>query len=96
MRLLGFLPFLLIGVVVGIIATHLFNRSPITAVANCVLGIFAAVCGLFLRDLFDFESGILSGFVAATVASCVVVFAVNAIGPMVMALDDDDNEINNS
>jgi len=90
MRFLGFLPFLLIGVVVGIAATQLFNRSPITAVANCVLGVAAATFGLFFRDVVNLQSGVLSGIVAAGVASVVVVFAVNAIGPMIMRLDDDD------
>ena len=92
MRMIGFLPFLFIGVVVGLLATKLFNRSPITAVANCVLGVFAATVGLFLKDMLGFESGILSRLLAALIASIVVVFAVNTIGPLVLSLDDKSSD----
>jgi len=92
MRLLGFLPFLLIGVLVGVFATKLFNRSPITAVPNCALGVFAALFGLFFRDVLNFESGVFSGLLAALTASIVIVFAVNAIGPLVFSLGDKNPE----
>ena len=85
MKLLGFLPFLFIGVIVGLVATKLFNRSPITAIANCVLGVIAAIVGLFFRDVFDFESGVASGLIAALFASVVVVFLVNALGPLIFS-----------
>ena len=92
MRLLGFLPFLIIGMLVGLLSTKLFNRSPITAVANCVLGVFAAIVGLFFRDILDFESGLLSGLVTALIASVGLVFLANIIGPIVLAADNDTTE----
>ena len=90
--MIGFLPFLFIGVLVGLAATKLFNRSPITAVANCVLGVFAATVGLFFKDMLGFESGILSGLFGALIASIIVVFAINAIGPLVLSLDNDSSD----
>lgn len=92
MRLLGFLPFLFIGVLAGLLATKLFNRSAITAVANCVLGVCAATFGLFSRDLLDLESGVLSGLLSALIASIVIVFVVNAIGPLVLSRIDKNTE----
>lgn len=90
MRLIGFLPFLIIGIAVGLLATKLFNRSAITAIANCVLGVVAAAAGLFLRDVLDFESGVLSGFIAAALSSIIIVFVVNAIAPLVLAHNRDN------
>jgi len=85
MRLIGLLPFLLIGIAVGILATQLFKRSPITAIPNSILGVIGALTGLFLRDVVDAPAGVLPGIIAAVVASCVVVFAINAIGPVIVA-----------
>jgi len=82
MRLIGFIPFMIIGIVAGLIATKLFNRSAITALANCILGIIAAIFGLFMRDVLDFESGVFAGLVAATISSVLIVFLVNAIAPL--------------
>ncbi len=92
MRLIGFLPFLLIGIVVGLAATHLFNRSPITAFVNCVLGVVAATFALFFRDLLGFESGILSGLVAAFLGSVIIVFVANLLGPYLLSSNDDHSE----
>ena len=82
MRLIGFAPFLIIGIVAGLFATKLFNRSAITAVANCALGVLAAAFGLFMRDVFGFESGVLTGLMTAAIRSVVIVFLVNAIAPL--------------
>jgi len=80
MRLIGFLPFLLIGIIVGLVATKLFDRSAITALVNCLIGIVAALMGLFMRDLFDLPAGVLPGMLSAAVASVAVVVVVNVIG----------------
>jgi len=59
----------MIGVVIGIIATQVFKRSTITLFINCILGVAGAIAGLFLRDLFDVQAGLVPGFIAAAMVS---------------------------
>jgi len=78
MRLIGPYLFILIGVVIGILATRLFSKNPLRYLPNVVLGVIGSFFGLFLRDIFDVTLG--GKFLGAMLAAALGAVLLTVIG----------------